>query len=99
MYEGVREISRRYPDIDLGIVHLGGTMLLGLVMVTMDGAQGADWLETVRCPRAVPVHFDDYTVFSSPLSDFLDETRRRGLSGKVHALSRGATLSLQPVAR
>ena len=99
MYEGISEISRRYPDIDVGVVHLGGTVLLGLVMVTMDGAQGADWLETVRCPRVVPVHFDDYTVFSSPLSDFLDETRRRGLHGRVHALRRGATLSLQPAVR
>jgi L-ascorbate metabolism protein UlaG (beta-lactamase superfamily) len=97
MFDGIHEISRRCPDIDLGIVHLGGTMLFGLVMVTMDGRQGADWLEAVPCPRAVPVHFDDYTVFTSPLDDFLSETRRRGLNGRVHALNRGGTLSLRPV--
>jgi L-ascorbate metabolism protein UlaG (beta-lactamase superfamily) len=99
MYEDISKISRRYPEIDLGIVHLGGTKLLGLVMVTMDGRQGADWLETVRCPRTVPVHFDDYTVFSSPLTDFLGEVRRRGLADRVHALNRGGTLSLRPAAR
>jgi L-ascorbate metabolism protein UlaG (beta-lactamase superfamily) len=96
MYEDIREISRRYPDIDLGIVHLGGTKLLGLVMVTMDGRQGADWLETVRCPRVLPVHFDDYTVFSSPLADFEAEVRRRGLAARVQSLDRGATLPLRP---
>jgi L-ascorbate metabolism protein UlaG (beta-lactamase superfamily) len=98
MFDGIGEISRRYPDIDLGIVHLGGTKPLGLVMVTMDGRQGADWVEAVRCDRTVPVHFDDYTVFSSPLSDFLSETRRRGLIDDIHPLNRGATLSLRPAA-
>lgn len=95
MYEGVTEISRRYPDIDLGIVHLGGTKPIRLVMVTMNGQQGADWLETVGCPQVVPVHFDDYTVFRSPLSDFLGEAKRRGLSDRVQTIERGATLPLR----
>ena len=94
MFDGIGEIARRCSGIDLGIVHLGGTKLLGLVMVTMDGRQGADWLETVGCPRAVPVHFDDYTVFHSPLSDFQAEVHRRGLSGRVQTVERGATLPL-----
>ncbi|HYY17620.1 MAG TPA: MBL fold metallo-hydrolase, partial [Streptosporangiaceae bacterium] len=80
MYEGIAEIARRYPGVDLGIVHLGGTKLFGLVTVTMNGQQGADWLQTVDCPRVMPVHFDDYTVFRSPLSDFEAEVRRRGLA-------------------
>jgi L-ascorbate metabolism protein UlaG (beta-lactamase superfamily) len=60
MYDGVREIPRRYPDIDLGVLHLGGTTILGVPMVTMDGRQGTDLLEAVRPARAVPIHFDDY---------------------------------------
>ncbi|MFC7644725.1 MBL fold metallo-hydrolase [Streptosporangium lutulentum] len=40
------EIPERFPDIDLGIVHLGGTKLLGLLMVTMDGRQGAEWISS-----------------------------------------------------
>src|SRR3954452_15268295 len=36
----------------------------------MDAAQGLDLLR--RVPRmAVPVHYDDYRVFRSPLSEFL----------------------------
>ncbi|HEY2280090.1 MAG TPA: MBL fold metallo-hydrolase [Streptosporangiaceae bacterium] len=94
MFDGIAEIARRCPAIDLGIVHLGGTKLLGLVMVTMNGKQGADWLQTVDCARAMPVHFDDYTVFRSPLSDFQAEVRRRGLADRVETVARGATLPL-----
>ena len=98
MFEGIGEIARRCPGIDLGIVHLGGTRLLGLVTVTMNGEQGADWLQTVDCAQVMPVHFDDYTVFRSPLADFQAEVRRRGLAGRVRTVDRGATLPLPVVA-
>jgi hypothetical protein len=62
----------------------------------MDGAQGAEWLETVRCAAALPVHYDDYTVQKSPLSDFAAEVERRGLGGRVRYLGRGERLSLGP---
>jgi len=43
----------------------------------------------------VPIHYDDYGVFRSPLSDFLDEVGQRGLTG-VHPLARGEHLPLPP---
>jgi L-ascorbate metabolism protein UlaG (beta-lactamase superfamily) len=94
MYDGIAEIPTRHPDIDLGIVHLGGTTLPFGLMVTMDGRQGADWLETIACPTAIPVHYDDYTVQKSPLSDFQHEVERRGLADRVHVVVRGQTVSL-----
>lgn len=94
MGEEVREIARRYPDIDVGVVHLGGTMLLGLLMVTMDGRQGCDWLQTVPCTWVIPVHYDDYTAFKSPLSDFQREVDRRGLSERVRYVQPGQSTSL-----
>lgn len=93
MCDELREIPRRYPDIDLGVVHLGGTRLLGLALVTMDGRQGADWTELVGCDRVVPVHYDDYSVFTSPLSDYTAEARRRGLAARVVEVERGAATS------
>lgn len=96
MYEDIAEIRRRHPDIDVGIVHLGGTKLLGIILATMDGRQGADWLETVACATAIPVHFDDYTVMKSPLSDFLAEVDKRGLSGRIRCVERGRSVSLSP---
>jgi L-ascorbate metabolism protein UlaG (beta-lactamase superfamily) len=94
MYDGVREVARRYPDIEVSVVHLGGTMLPGGLMVTMDGAQGADLLEVVRPRTAVPVHYEEYTVMKSPLSDFTTEMDRRGLSEMVQVVERGATVTL-----
>ncbi|MCO6006121.1 hypothetical protein NE236_14095 [Actinoallomurus purpureus] len=94
MYDELAEIPRRYPDIDVGIVHLGGTKVLGALLVTMDGRQGADWVELVGCRRVVPIHHNDYTAFTSPLSDFDAEVRRRGLDDTVRVLQRGAVIDL-----
>jgi L-ascorbate metabolism protein UlaG (beta-lactamase superfamily) len=95
--DDLREVPRRHPSLDLGLWHLGGTRLpAGLPfgpLVTMDGRQGADLLELVRPTTVVPVHHGDYGVFASPLSDFLDEVDRRGLSG-VRPLARGEVLPL-----
>lgn len=90
------EIPRRFPDIDLGVVHLGGTRLLRLLTVTMDGRQGARWVELIRPRRVLPVHFDDYTVFRSPLSDFHARVGRTAFGDRVAYLSRGESLELTP---
>ncbi|MFC0036890.1 MBL fold metallo-hydrolase [Actinomadura rayongensis] len=97
MYGEIAEITRRHPGIDTGIVHLGGTRLLG-VTVTMDGRQGADWVETVRCATVVPVHYDDYTAMKSPLSQFETELDRRGLGRRLQRVERGQSLRLAPLA-
>ncbi|PWI07372.1 MBL fold metallo-hydrolase [Streptomyces sp. NWU339] len=83
MYDGLREIAERYPDIHLAVLHLGGTTLPGGLVVTMDAEQGADLLDLVRPRRALPVHYDDYTVFRSPLEDFLAEAGRRGHDARL----------------
>ncbi len=62
--------------------------------VTMDGVQGADVVELLGLPKVVPVHFDDYTVFASPLSDFTDEMKRRGLADRVVQETRGETVTV-----
>ena len=94
MYDGVHEIARRHPDIDTCAIHLGGTTLPGGLMVTMDGKQGADLVELVRPKQVVPVHYDDYTVFKSPLADFTREMEARGLADLVSYVGRGGTVGL-----
>ncbi|TDC11285.1 MBL fold metallo-hydrolase [Nonomuraea longispora] len=89
-------IPRRFPDIDLAVVHLGGTKLLGTLLVTMDGEQGAAWVDLIHPHTVVPVHYDDYTVFSSPLDDFRHHIERAGLSDKVVYLGRGEVRELAP---
>jgi L-ascorbate metabolism protein UlaG (beta-lactamase superfamily) len=87
----LRQIPVRYPHLDLAVLHLGGTTLPGGLVVTMDGVAGADVLELVDPVRAVPVHFDDYGVFRSPLADFRSEVERRGLGPVVRYVARGET--------
>ncbi|TDC65843.1 MBL fold metallo-hydrolase [Actinomadura sp. GC306] len=91
MFDGIEQIARRTPGIDLAILHLGGTKLPGGLIVTMDAVQGADLLDTIRPANAVPVHYDDYTVFSSSLADFRRELDRRGMAGEVTYVERGHT--------
>ena len=52
------------------VVHLGGTRVL-FHTVTMDAGQGVDFLRRVRPARALPVHYDDYRVFRSPIEDWV----------------------------
>jgi L-ascorbate metabolism protein UlaG (beta-lactamase superfamily) len=89
----VTEIATRHPDIDVAVVHLGGTRVL-LHTVTMDAAQGVDFLRRVGPKRAIPVHHDDYGVFRSTLADFQDAARRSGFADVVSPVRRGETIAL-----
>jgi L-ascorbate metabolism protein UlaG (beta-lactamase superfamily) len=93
LYDDLEEIPRRFPDLDVGLFHLGGTTVLGIT-VTMDAEQGAGAVELVAPGVALPIHYDDYDVFTSGLQDFLAEVRRRGLADRVHPWERGDTFRL-----
>lgn len=69
LIDELEEIGRRFPDIDLALLHLGGTMFYGLMMITMDPAQGIEVLKMVKPRTAIPIHYDDYTAFESALGD------------------------------
>jgi L-ascorbate metabolism protein UlaG (beta-lactamase superfamily)/uncharacterized protein YndB with AHSA1/START domain len=87
------EIRERHPDIDVAVVHLGGTRIL-FATVTMDAAQGLDFLHRVRPRTAVPVHYDDYTVFRSPLSEFLSLVGHDEEDWRIETPARGETVEL-----
>ncbi len=90
LHDGLRQIPERYPDIDLAMIHLGGTKILGLLL-TMDAAQGVRALEIVGPRAAVPIHYDDYTIFGSTLEDFKTAVTDASLPTEVHYLDRGET--------
>jgi L-ascorbate metabolism protein UlaG (beta-lactamase superfamily) len=89
----LRAVRERFPDIDVLVAHLGGTRVLG-VLVTMDDRQGADLVDLVDPGTVVPVHYDDYGVFRSPLSAFVAELRRRGGGGRLRTVVHGETVEL-----
>lgn len=85
---GLTRVRERYPDIDLELIHLGGTRIFGL-LVTMDADEGLQAVRMTQPKMVVPVHYDDYVAFKSPLSDFVTAMERAGLDGHLHTLARG----------
>ncbi|MDP9793349.1 L-ascorbate metabolism protein UlaG (beta-lactamase superfamily) [Catenuloplanes nepalensis] len=86
------EVPRRCGDIDAMLIHLGGTRLLGMLL-TMDARQGANLTEVIRPRLTLPIHHEDFSVFTSPVGDFFDRARARGLAG-VEPIGRGDTVTL-----
>lgn len=85
----IEEIPRRFPDVDLALLHLGGTRLLGVVTVTMDAADGVRMVKLIAPRRAIPIHYNDYDVFKSPLSDFQRAIEKEGLGDRITYLKQG----------
>ena len=99
IHEHLREIPRRYPDIDLALLHLGGTRIFG-VMLTMDAKQGVEAIRIIRPHTAIPIHYNDYTVFKSPLKDFQKAVAAARLQDRVVYLSHGETYRFEvPMSR
>jgi L-ascorbate metabolism protein UlaG (beta-lactamase superfamily) len=93
LYEGLREIPDRAGAIDLALLHLGGTRVMG-VTVTMDADQGVELLQAIRPLRAAAIHYDDYEAFKSPIEDFVAAVGKAGLADAVRVLRRGETVQL-----
>lgn len=93
-FDDLGDIPKRHRDIDLALLHLGGTRVLG-ILVTMDGKQGVELIKMVRPRRSIPIHFNDYDVFTSPLSDFEAEVAAAGLQDRVHYLNHGDTYNFR----
>lgn len=99
VYDDIRAIPQRFPNIDLALLHLGGTRILGVVKVTMDGKDGVRMMQLVRPKKAVPIHYNDYDVFKSPLEDFAREVKAAGLEKDVIYLAHGETYTFGRVQR
>lgn len=96
IYDDLKSIPQRFPNVDLALLHLGGTRILGLFKVTMDGRDGVKLMQIVQPKKAIPIHYDDYDVFKSPLSDFAQEVKAAGLDQQVVWLAHGETYTFAP---
>jgi L-ascorbate metabolism protein UlaG (beta-lactamase superfamily) len=90
VFEGLHEIPKKYPAIDLGLLHLGGARILG-ILVTMDADQGLQAIKIVNPQHVIPVHYGDYDVFKQPIEVFQDAVKAAGLEDRVTYLNRGET--------
>lgn len=96
VYDDLKTIPQRFPGIDLALLHLGGTRILGVFKVTMDGADGVQLMQIVQPRKAIPIHYNDYDVFKSPLADFAREVQAAGLAQQVIYLAHGETYTFVP---
>lgn len=96
LVDELKEIPARYAgqNIDLMLIHLGGTTIPSpslsplTVMVTMDAKQGIQLIQLIKPDLTIPIHYDDYDVFASPLDDFKVEVEKAGLVDRVLYLDR-----------
>ena len=93
----LKEIPVRFPDINLGIFHLGGTRIMG-ILLTMDDEQGVEAVKIIHPEKAIPIHYNDYDVFKSPLEDFKRAAEEAGLSEKMIYLAHGETYNFEVLA-
>jgi L-ascorbate metabolism protein UlaG (beta-lactamase superfamily) len=96
MVDELKQIPEQFAgqNIDLMLIHLGGTtvpspsMLPMAIMVTMDAKQGLELVQLIKPDLTIPIHYDDYDVFASPLEDFKKAMEEAGLTDKVVYLDR-----------
>jgi L-ascorbate metabolism protein UlaG (beta-lactamase superfamily) len=94
IHNNLKDIPQRYPHIDLALLHLGGTRVLG-VLVTMDAQQGIRAIRLIRPKQAIPIHYNDYTAFKSPLEDFKRAVEEAKLETEIHYLNHGDTYTFE----
>ena len=88
IHDDLNEIPERFPGVDIALLHLGGTRVMG-ILVTMDDEQGVEMIRIVQPEVAIPIHYNDYDVFKSPLEDFQAAVEKAGLSERVAYLTHG----------
>ena len=94
VFDDIKEIPKRYPNIDLALLHLGGTTIMG-IMLTMDAKEGLDMFNIVNPKKAIPIHYNDYDVFKSTIEDFQTKVKDAGIEDRVFYLNHGETYTFE----
>jgi L-ascorbate metabolism protein UlaG (beta-lactamase superfamily) len=93
--DNLADIPRHYPDIDLGLIHTGGTTFL-VTVVTMTGEQAVKAVEITKPRTAIPIHYNDFSVFLSGLDDFKKAAQASIATTKFVYLAHGETYTFKP---
>ncbi|HEX7258224.1 MAG TPA: MBL fold metallo-hydrolase [Nitrososphaeraceae archaeon] len=94
VFDDIKEIPKRYPNIDLALLHLGGTTIMG-IMLTMDAKEGLEMFNIVNPKKAIPIHYNDYDVFKSPIEDFQTKVKEADIEDRVFYLNHGETYTFE----
>ncbi len=91
----LKDIPRFYSDIDLGLIHAGGTTFL-ITLVTMTGEQAVRAVKITRPRTAIPIHYNDFSVFMSGLDDFKKAAAKSSAATQFYYLDHGETYTFRP---
>ena len=94
VFDELKEIPRRFPDIDMALFHLGGARIMGAAL-TMDAEQGVEAIRIVNPREVVPIHTDDYDVFTSSREEFIRAATAAGFASHLRTIERGETLAFE----
>jgi L-ascorbate metabolism protein UlaG (beta-lactamase superfamily) len=61
----------------------------------LNAKQGVEMIRIVAPRKAIPIYYNDYHVFRSPLEEFMDAIRAEGLEDKVDYLNYGETYTFE----
>ncbi|UMB69579.1 MBL fold metallo-hydrolase [Mycobacterium paraterrae] len=95
LVDALEDIPTRFPDIDLGLIHTGGTTFL-VTVVTMTGEQAVRAVEITKPHTAIPIHYNDFSVFLSGLDDFKRAAERSYAATEFVYLAHGETYTFTP---
>ena len=95
LHDRLKDIPRFYPGIDLGLIHTGGTTML-ITVITMTGEQGVRCVEITKPRTAIPIHYNDFSVFLSGLDDFKKAAESSPADTEFHYLAHGETYTFTP---
>lgn len=65
------------------------------ILLTMDAQQGVEAVRIINPREAIPIHYNDYEVFKSPLEDFKKAIEEAGLGDRITYLSHGETYNFE----
>jgi L-ascorbate metabolism protein UlaG (beta-lactamase superfamily) len=95
LVDSLEDIPRRCPHIDLGLIHTGGTTFL-VTVVTMTGEQAVKAVEITKPRIAIPIHYNDFSVFRSGLDDFKKAAEASTTRTEFVYLAHGETYTFKP---
>jgi L-ascorbate metabolism protein UlaG (beta-lactamase superfamily) len=99
-FEGIKEIAKRFPNINYALIHVGSAefrYLTGLGKFTMDAKGFIDTINTIIPELAIPIHNGGWTHFKENDQGILAELSKAtgAQNERVHFLKRGEPTELK----
>ncbi len=65
------------------------------ILLTMDVEQGVEAIRIMNPREVIPIHYNDYEVFKSPLENFKGVVATAGFEDRARYLSHGETYDVE----